>query len=83
LFVSKSNARRWVFRYNIAGKTREMGLGSLNDVSLKKARELAAECRALRVDGKDPISVRPGKAVITFDECGEKYITAHESGWVG
>ncbi len=82
LFITKDNNRRWVFRYNIAGKSREMGLGSLDDIPLSKARKLAAECRELRADGKDPISLRQGKSVKTFDECAEAYISAHEAGWV-
>ena len=37
-----------------------MGLGSLTTVSLAKARELASECRQLRLQGIDPIDHRNG-----------------------
>ena len=42
LVVSPSGARKWVFRFTINGRRREMGLGSFPDVSLAEAREKAA-----------------------------------------
>jgi len=39
--------RSWVFRYSFKGKAREMGLGSLDTVSLAEARAAATECRKL------------------------------------
>ena len=49
---------QWVLRVSLGGKRREMGLGSLIAVSLKEARELAAEYRKLAKQGIDPISKR-------------------------
>ena len=49
---------QWVLRVSLGGKRREMGLGSLIDVSLKEAREVAAEYRKLAKQGVDPISKR-------------------------
>ena len=49
---------QWVLRVSLGGKRREMGLGSLIEVSLKEARELAAEYRKLAKQGIDPISKR-------------------------
>lgn len=49
---------KWVLRYTIYGRRREMGLGSLSDVSLKQARERSARWRALIAEGKDPIKER-------------------------
>ena len=49
---------QWVLRVSLAGKRREMGLGSLIEVSLKEARELASEYRKLAKQGIDPISTR-------------------------
>lgn len=49
---------QWVFRYTIFGKRREMGLGSMQTISLKYARGLAAEQRALVAKGIDPIRHR-------------------------
>jgi hypothetical protein len=49
---------QWVLRVVAHGRRREMGLGSLADVSLAKARELAAVHRALAKSGVDPIKQR-------------------------
>ena len=46
---------KWVFRYTYNGSRREMGLGPYPTVSLKDARELAAEARSLVARGIDPI----------------------------
>ncbi len=45
LVVSHSSAKKWVLRFTIAGKRREMGLGSFPDVGLADAREEASEHR--------------------------------------
>lgn len=39
----------------ILGKRRKMGLGSVSDVSLNQARELACKWRAVAREGKDPV----------------------------
>jgi integrase len=49
---------QWVLRYTIHGRRREMGLGGLSSVSLKDAREIAADCRTLVARGIDPIADR-------------------------
>jgi hypothetical protein len=54
-------AKSWLYRYMLRGRSREMGLGSLNAVSLKQARTKAFDCRGLRADGIDPIEVRNAK----------------------
>ncbi|HZQ01666.1 MAG TPA: integrase arm-type DNA-binding domain-containing protein [Reyranella sp.] len=68
LQVTDAGAKSWIFRYSIAGKRREMGLGPYSAkttkgadkrvVSLHAARERSAEARALVKSGKDPIAVR-------------------------
>jgi integrase len=95
--ISKS----WVFRFatgrivtSASGKQhseeRQMGLGSLIDVSLAEARECAAECRQLRKQGIDPIeSRRAAKAerlvaaakAMTFEQAAAAYIMSHRAGW--
>lgn len=84
LFIDSKDNRRWVFRYKINSRSREMGLGSLDDVPMAKARQLATQCRELRAEGKDPITVRESErdAVLTFDECAQGYIEAHSACWV-
>ena len=90
LQVTRANARSWIFRYYRNGKSREMGLGSLNAVSLADARLKAAACRGLLADGTDPIAARDAERTqraledaraITFDQCAEAFITAHGAAW--
>ncbi len=49
---------QWVLRVTIYGRRREMGLGSLDAVSLKEARETAEHWRSVVRQGKDPIKER-------------------------
>jgi integrase len=90
LNVTKYGSRSWVFRYQVAGKRRDMGLGRYPDVSLATARELARAARVKLVQGVDPIEEvrerRSAKAAerlssLTFREAADQYIDAHESGW--
>ncbi len=90
LQVSPVSTKSWIFRFTLSGRSREMGLGSLNAVSLAKAREKAAAYRALLADGVDPIDARDGKRTQeklakarrrTFDSCAEGYIKAHRAKW--
>lgn len=52
------DAGKWIVRFIIQGKRREMGLGSWPDVSISEARERAAEARKKLRDGIDPIEER-------------------------
>src|SRR5829696_8558205 len=82
LVVDKSGARRWVFLFRWQGRLREKGLGSARDVSLARARELAAEARALVADGQDPLTKRAvAQAKPTFGQMADEVIAAHSPGW--
>jgi integrase len=90
LQVSKYETRNWVFRFTMAGKSREMGLGALDTFSLKEARGRAREFRQQVADGVDPIEARKARrdaarakeaSRVTFEACAEKYIAAHQSEW--
>jgi integrase len=83
-------AKSWIYRYMLAGKSREMGLGSLNAISLQQARLKAADCRRLRTEGIDPIDARKSTRAqdrleaakaITFKKAAADYIDAHRAGW--
>ncbi|WP_377193603.1 tyrosine-type recombinase/integrase [Ruegeria meonggei] len=54
----KDGGAQWVYRYSIYQRRKEMGLGSLQDVSLKQAREAAQRWRSVKTSGKDPIKER-------------------------
>lgn len=49
---------QWFFRFTLHGRRREMGLGSIDRVSLREARRAADNARALVQAGKDPITQR-------------------------
>lgn len=84
LQVKPSGAKSWIYRTQVAGKRRNIGLGGFPDVTLSQAREKAREMRDKIKDGIDP--VEHSKAVqralkaaqmanITFAEAMGKYIT--------
>ena len=58
LIVSKSGARSWMLRYQMQGRRRDMGLGAYPEISLREAREIAADARKLARQGIDPIEAR-------------------------
>lgn len=77
LLVEKSGARRWLFIYRWSGKQREMGLGSLADVSLARAREKAAAARAQLADGLDPLQEKADqRQVPSFGELADEILTS-------
>jgi integrase len=90
LQVSDAGTKNWVFRFVRNGRAREMGLGALHTVTLAEARDKAAACRKLVLDGEDPIEARDthrlntraaAAKALTFDQCAEQYIEAHRAGW--
>lgn len=52
------DAGRWVYRYTIGGRRREMGLGSMGDMTLAQARAARDEWAAVVAKGLDPITER-------------------------
>ncbi len=51
LQVSATGAKTWIFRFQIAGRRREMGIGSASIVSLAEARQKAVEAKKLAAEG--------------------------------
>lgn len=82
LRVSAAGNKTWQFRFQIAGRRREMGLGRVHDVTLAEARELAAEARRQVREGVDPIAAREAARasarsdVPTFAEAAARCIAA-------
>lgn len=83
-------SRSWVFRFKspLTGKIRQMGLGSLPDVSLTEAREIAFQCRKMLKDGIDPlIQKRSGRLKtpqqILFKVVAGSYINDKSRQWKG
>jgi integrase len=79
-----------VYRYQVAGKRRDMGLGSASDLTLAGARDKARDARKQVKDGVDPIDKRRAQRSATtladakamaFKDCAEAYIASHRAGW--
>ncbi|MFC7736503.1 tyrosine-type recombinase/integrase [Roseomonas sp. GCM10028921] len=96
LQISPGGGKSWLFRFMLAGKSREMGLGPVGEpprgVTLAGARLAAAEAHQLLRAGLDPIeqrataqrhaaAERERTAANTFQAVAEKMIDAREAGW--
>lgn len=97
LLVKDSGARSWVYRYMIAGKSRDLGLGPAagpGAISLADARDLAAALRLKVKAGTDPLAERQEAEAraraaeqaakvlgVTFRQAAETHIAANEGGW--
>lgn len=92
LQVSRTGTKSWIYRYQLRGKRVEMGLGPLSALTLKEAREAAAECRRLRDAGVDPRAHRQierhriateaqDDGIWTFDRCAAAFIEAKRAEW--
>jgi integrase len=58
LLVKKGTTGKWVYRYSLHGKRREMGLGSWPVVTLAEARRQRDRWSLVLSSGKDPIDAR-------------------------
>lgn len=84
LQVTPTGAKSWAFIFQWRGKRRQMGLGAYTKVTLAKAREKAADARALLGQGVNPLDARKARnAAPTFGEFADSYITAQAPGWKG
>ena len=86
LQVSKVGTKSWIFRYARDGRTRDMGLGSVDIVGLIEARAAASECRKQLHQGKDPIASRQAvlaaeAGVPLFKEAARTFVDDHKAAW--
>jgi integrase len=90
LQVAKGGAKSWIFRFQVKGRRRDMGLGSVEKVSLSAARRKAKEALELVGEGIDPIDHRRAGAAaaaaelakgVTFKQAAEAYIEHMRTGW--
>jgi len=88
--VSGTGTKSWVFRFQLDGKRRDMGLGPYPDISLAEARGRATEHRKQRHDGIDPLAAKAAERQAqrlsaargrTFREVAEEFIERNEVGW--
>lgn len=94
LVVKPTGRKSWILRFQLAGRRREMGLGSYPEVSLKNARLEASIQRRILVEGADPLAARDEKRQaqreaqkaqeakqIKFFELANDYWIAHGGTW--
>lgn len=90
LQVTSGGAKSWIFRFALAGRRREMGVGSFPSISLAAARDAATKARALVKAGKDPIAVREAEKAqerleaaqgVIWSDAVDQFVEAHENSW--
>jgi len=90
LQIGAGGARSWIFRFQLNGMVRDMGLGSAAIIGLADARGFAGDCRALVARGIDPIAERRQRqqaralqaaSALTFEQCARAVIEAKRSSW--
>ena len=82
LYVQKTGTRSWIQRLVIRGRKRELGLGSVELVSLAEAREQALANRKLARAGGDPLAEkRRLVGVPTFAEAAKRVVEQKRAGW--
>src|SRR5262249_23757033 len=83
LQVGPGGSKSWIFRFTLAGRRREMGLGPWPAVSLAEARVKAAVQRRLLLDGIDPLAERQARhrEPVSFADAAGRYIALHAPTW--
>ena len=86
LRVRKAGTRSWLYICMVAGRRREIGLGSVYDVSLGEARAKASDLRRIFLAGLDPFEERKKAAIaakpkMTFGEMAESLMDDIEDGF--
>lgn len=83
LDVTGKAAGRWILRVQSNGRRRELGLGSLKNVSLADARDLAFVMRKKIAQGIDPVAERKQErqTVPTFRDAAKLVHEEHEKAW--
>lgn len=82
LRIEPTGSRRWVQRVSVAGRQREIGLGSADLVTLAEARELAVSNKKLARAGGDPLAAKQQHVTIpSLNEAIDKVIELNAPTW--
>jgi integrase len=90
LQIGPTGGKSWLLRFERDGRERWLGLGPLDVVDLKTARERARAARLLLLDGVDPIDHRKAERaklaaakakLLIFREAAEQFFNQHEGKW--
>lgn len=66
--IKSGETGKWIFRYSLLGRRREMGLGQWPTVSLSDARRLRDQWAAEIAAGRDPITIRDAQRAAEIAE---------------
>jgi integrase len=78
--------RSWTFKYELAGKRHELGLGATHTIGLAEARDRARALRQMLLDGLDPLVERRKRQqeliaerakAVTFRQVAQMYLDLH------
>jgi len=94
LQVAANGTKSWLYRYQLAGRRRNMGLGGYPAITLSQARKTKNNFQLQVKAGSDPLEEKrkskekgvaehreQGSSLMTFSRCSEEYIAAKRSGW--
>jgi integrase len=83
LLVSGTGAKSWMLRVQVHGRRRDIGLGSVAELTLSEARDRARELRKIAKSGHDPIAARDKVKVQvpTFEVAAKACHRARSKGW--
>lgn len=94
LVVKATGRKSWLLRFQLAGRRREMGLGSYPEISLRSARLEASIKRRHLIDGVDPLAARDQEREalretqrareakqLKFETLATDYWIAHGGAW--
>ena len=88
LEISPTGSRRWFWKYRMAGLEKRMALGIYPDVSLKEARLVRDQAKALKATGADPVQTRKVDKLkasnplgSTFEEVALEWFDRQHSKW--
>ena len=94
LRVAATGTKSWIFRFQLNGKRRDMGIGTFADLPLAKAREEVATLGKMVRQGVDPIDHRKAHQeaqlqaeevtktkAVPFSEAATAYIDSRKDGW--
>jgi integrase len=90
LQIGPTGTKSWILKFQLNGRSRAMGLGSLHVTSLSQARDARDDAHRLLRDHVDPIEARKAERqqkrlastkTMSFKEAATLCIAAREKGW--
>ena len=81
LYIGSATTASWVVRYRLDGRDREAGIGKAQDMTLAEARKIAADMRAIKAQGRDPLNERRRQHEMAFGSCADELLNTKARGW--